>query len=91
MISAMAASGIAIGSASLISYALMTRWRNSEQTRRAARGGCDASNYATDEGWTHGSGFGHSMSDDSGNPSDSGGGDDGGGSDGGGGGDGGSD
>lgn len=83
MISAMAAFGIAIGSASLICYALMTRWRNSKRTRRPTRGGSapDASSYATGEGWTHGhgSGSGHSMSDGSGNPTDFGTGDSGGG------------
>ena len=89
MTGAMAAFGMAVGGASLICYALITRSQNSRRMRRPARNGSapDASNYATGEGWTHGNGVGgHSMLDGSGNPTDSGAGDSGGGGDGGGGG-----
>jgi len=83
--------GIAVGGASLICYALMTRLQN----RRASRGpsgdssGTGSGNYSYGggDGWSIASWFGgdNSALDSSGNPSDSGGGDSGGGGDGGGG------
>ena len=97
MTNAMVAFGIAVGGASLIFYALMTRLQNRNQVRRSSGDSAsagDSATYAMGDGWTMAGWFGgHSgthgfgnSTDNLGNPMDFGGSDFGEGGDGGGGG-----
>ena len=83
MTNAMAAFGIAVGGASLICYALMTRAQNAKRQRRwfGDNSIAGSSDYGGDSAWTLASWFGgdHSVLDSSGNPIDCGGADSGGG------------
>ena len=76
MLSTMTAFGIAVGSTSLVSYALMTRLQNRRADRRSPGDGSgpDGGNHAGGDGRSFTSWFGgdNSVSDGSGNPVDSG-------------------
>jgi hypothetical protein len=88
MTGAMAAFGMAVGGASLICYALMTRVQNRRRNRPLSGGSFETGggNFASSDGWRILNWFsGHNYATDcSGNPADSAGGDSGGGCDGGG-------